>query len=76
MKNENIMIKTNTHGQHINLTDSAAGRRYRTNYATCPINTLNLKMKVTFSQNLVGTHETQENLSLPSCMLLNNRMMS
>ena len=56
MKNENIMIKTNTHGQHINLTDSAAGRTYRTNYATCPVNTLNLEMKVTFSQNLVGTH--------------------
>ena len=49
MKNENIMIKTNIHIQHICLTDFTIRKTYRANYATLPINTLNLKVKVPFS---------------------------
>ena len=50
MKNENIMIKTNIHIQRVCLTDFAIRNAYRTNYATFTINTLNLKVKVRFSQ--------------------------
>ena len=48
LKNENIMINTNIHIQHISLTDFAVRRTYRTSYATFPINVLNLKVKKTF----------------------------
>ena len=52
MENENIIIKTNIYMQHIFPTDFEIKRKYRTNYATFPINTLNLKVKVPFSQIL------------------------
>ena len=52
MENENIMIKTKIHVQHICLTDFAKRRMYKTNYATFPINKLNLNVKVPFSQIL------------------------
>ena len=48
MKNENIIIKTNIHIQHICLTDFAIRRMHRTYDATFPINTLYLKVKVHF----------------------------
>ena len=51
MKNENVIIKTNIHIQHICLTNFAIRRVHRTNDATFPINTLNLKVNVHFSQN-------------------------
>ena len=51
MKNENMIIKTKMHIQHICLTDFAIRRMHRTNYVTFPINTLNLKVKIHFSQN-------------------------
>ena len=47
-KYENIIIKTNAHIQNIRLINFAKRRTYRTNYATSPINTLNLKAKVPF----------------------------
>ena len=55
MKNENIMIKTDTYIQDICLVDLAIRRTYRKNYATFPINTLNLKMKILYSQNYFFT---------------------
>ena len=47
-KYENIIIKTNAHIQNIRLINFAKRRTYRTNYATSPINTLNLKAKEPF----------------------------
>ena len=47
-KNENIIIKTNVHIQNIRLINFTERRTCRTNYATSPINTLNLKAKVPF----------------------------
>ena len=55
MKNENIMIQTNIHIQHICLTDFATTRAYRTNYATFHINTLNLKVKVPFCRQALAS---------------------
>ena len=51
MKNENMIIKTNIHIQHICLTNFGIRRVHRTYDATFPINTLNLKVNVHFSQN-------------------------
>ena len=51
MKNENVIIKTNIHIQHICLTNFGIRRVHRTYDATFPINTLNLKVNVHFSQN-------------------------
>ena len=51
MNNETIRIKTIIHIQYICLTDCAIRRTHRTNYATFPINTVNIKVKVPFSQN-------------------------
>lgn len=51
MKNENVIIKTNIHIQHICLTNFAIRRVHRTYDVTFPINTLNLKVNVHFSQN-------------------------
>ena len=48
MKNENIIIKTN---MHICLTHFAIRRMHRRYDETFPINTLNVKVKVYFSQN-------------------------
>ena len=48
MKNENIIIKTNIHIQHICLTDFAIRRMHRTYDATFPINTYLLKSKYIF----------------------------
>ena len=39
MKNENTIIKTNIHTQHICLTDFAMRKMHRTYDATFPINT-------------------------------------
>ena len=50
MKNKNIVIKTIIHMHHKGLIDFAICRTYRTNYATFSINTLNLKVKVPFSE--------------------------
>ena len=50
MKNENIMVKTNIHIPQSCLTDFAIRRTYSANYATFPINTLNLKLKAPFPQ--------------------------
>ena len=55
MKNKNIMIKTIIHMQHKGLIDFTICRTYRTNYATFSINTLNLKVKVPFSQNNISS---------------------
>ena len=63
MKNENIMIKANIRIQHIQLTDFAIVRMYRTNYVTFSIKILNLKVKNLF----LGT------LSPPSRSILKGR---
>ena len=47
----NVNIYIYVHIQHTCLTDFAITRAYRTNYVTFHINTLNLKVKVPFSQN-------------------------
>ena len=51
MKNENRIIKNNTHIHHMRVTDFTTRRMHKTYDATIPINTLNLKANVHFSQN-------------------------
>ena len=54
-KHENIIIQTIIHTQHICLSYFAIWQTYRTNYATFSINTLDLKVKIPFSQNNISS---------------------